>query len=94
MNSIDFCFWLQGAFEINDAREFDKIQTAIIKNHLQLVFKHEIDDLRAEGGTKEELQAVHDGSETSLDSKKPFPNLSDYTHNHSPNHNNDMLVRC
>jgi len=61
MNSIDFAFWLQGFFEISEAEELTPAQVAIIKNHLHLVFKHEIDPLR-EGETTasaEELNQTH-----------------------------------
>ena len=46
MNSIDFCFWLQGHFEISGSQELTKEQTEIVKNHLNLVFTHEIDPER------------------------------------------------
>ena len=46
MNSIDFCYWLQGYFEISDAKEITPAQLEVIKNHINLVFKHEIDPLR------------------------------------------------
>ena len=46
MNTIDFCFWLQGYFEVSGAKELTPEQVEIIKNHLNLVFKHEIDPLR------------------------------------------------
>ena len=46
MNTIDFCFWLQGYFEMSEADHLDQNQTKILKEHLSLVFKHEIDPLR------------------------------------------------
>jgi hypothetical protein len=46
MNSIDFCFWLQGYFEISGNTVINAEQAGIIKDHLNLVFKHEIDPLR------------------------------------------------
>lgn len=46
MNTIDFCFWLQGYFEISGETELSKEQVKVIRNHLDLVFKHEIDPLR------------------------------------------------
>ena len=46
MNTIDFCYWLQGHFEISESKSLTEAQTNIIKNHLNLVFKHEIDPLR------------------------------------------------
>lgn len=64
MTSRDFCYWLQGHFEISKCKEMDKAQTEMVKRHLALVFKHEIDP--SYGGDPEELQAIHDGK------KKPF----------------------
>ncbi len=49
MTSRDFCFWLQGFFEIAgqksspEAPEIGREQALIIERHLALVFKHEID---------------------------------------------------
>lgn len=60
MYSQDFCFWLQGYFEISEATELNEKQVEIIKNHLNLVFVHEIDPEYE--GDPEELQAVHDGT--------------------------------
>lgn len=63
MTSRDFAYWLQGFFEITDAKNITEQQTAVIKNHLNLVFKHEIDP-SIDGGDKlkqEEYQNIHDG---------------------------------
>jgi len=46
MNSIDFCFWLQGHFELSESKSLTNTQVTAIKRHLNLVFKHEIDPLR------------------------------------------------
>ncbi len=47
MNSIDFCFWLQGYFELTNAGDHLSVeQVQTVKNHLHLVFVHEIDPLR------------------------------------------------
>ncbi len=64
MNSIDFCFWLQGCIEINDTKSFNEAQTEIIKNHLHLVFKHEIDPLRESQTTTKpnKLTQAHNGN--------------------------------
>jgi hypothetical protein len=64
MTSRDFVYFLQGFFEINEPQTINKQQVEIIKNHLNLVFKHEIDPSLNEGKSKEEvkeLQDVHDG---------------------------------
>ena len=64
MTSRDFAYWLQGLLEIGKPETLNKEQVEIIKNHLNLVFKHDIDPSLNEGKTKEEvkeLQDVHDG---------------------------------
>lgn len=62
MTSRDFAFWLQGLFELHNPTTLDERQTRLIKQHLTLVFIHEIDpshsdDPKVQGA----LQAVHDG---------------------------------
>lgn len=60
MTSRDFVFWFNGFLEISgpDA-EIDKAKLQIIRNHLNLVFKHEIDPFMPD--LTGELQAIHDG---------------------------------
>jgi len=51
MTSREFCYWLQGFFELQFAGQADKtgmgslepVQVDTIKRHLAMVFKHEID---------------------------------------------------
>lgn len=43
MTSRDFCYWLQGYFEIAGHNGVTETQSAVIQKHLALVFKHEID---------------------------------------------------
>ncbi|MGD9726487.1 MAG: hypothetical protein AB7L09_02915 [Nitrospira sp.] len=62
MTSRDFCYWLQGLFELANPPTLDEKKTRLIKQHLNLVFIHEIDpshsdDPKVQGA----LQAVHDG---------------------------------
>lgn len=63
MTSRDFCYWLQGYFELNeelqDGRGMGAAQTETVKQHLALVFKHEIDPSMPD--PTGELQAIHDG---------------------------------
>ena len=65
MNSIDFCFWLQGYFEISETDELTAKQVKIIKNHLSLAFAHEIDPLREKETTakKEVMNNIHSGND-------------------------------
>jgi len=62
MLARDFVYWLQGLFELADPKTLNEEQTRLIKQHLNLVFIHEIDpshsdDPKVQGA----LQAVHDG---------------------------------
>ena len=44
MKSRDFCYWLMGFFELQGTNQaLTPEQVQIIKNHLKLVFLHEID---------------------------------------------------
>jgi hypothetical protein len=60
MTSRDFCYWLQGYFELmgNGAPVTDE-QAEIIRNHLALVFHHEIDPSMK--GDPVIMQSIHDG---------------------------------
>ncbi len=87
MNTIDFCFWLQGYFELSESNALSDKQVQVIKSHLNLVFKHEIDPLReSETSTpKEILNATHVESGTfGLIQKIPSNKTG----------NNDELIRC
>ena len=41
MKSENFCFWLQGFFELGSGSKLTAEQVAQIKTHLALVFKHD-----------------------------------------------------
>lgn len=43
MKSREFCYWLQGLFEVGEPVSLDEKQTDLICKHLNLVFIHEID---------------------------------------------------
>ena len=43
MTSANFAYWLQGFFEISNTNQLTTNQVDMIKAHLNLVFKHEID---------------------------------------------------
>jgi hypothetical protein len=49
MQSRDFCYWLQGFFELSDNPDrLSAEQVEMIKRHLALVFAHEIQPLARE----------------------------------------------
>ena len=37
MKATEFCYWLQGAFELSSISMFDELQLACIQRHLELV---------------------------------------------------------
>lgn len=59
MTSRDFCFWLQGFFEISNNNQITEQQTHVIREHLALVFKHEIDPSMGNVKHQEELNNMH-----------------------------------
>ena len=69
MKAVEFCYWLQGFFEISDSanagsiRQIDVKQIEIIKNHLAMVFVHDIDPKQGTPEHQAKLQALHDGLE-------------------------------
>lgn len=64
MTSRDFCYWLQGYFEIQVGRNtLDVAQTKCIQKHLALVFKHEIDPSYGDDKHQQELNKIHSHEE-------------------------------
>ena len=63
MQSSQFCYWLQGFFELSEPKKLSEKETQIIKNHLNLVFVHDLDPKEeAETGLPaSHLQNIHDG---------------------------------
>lgn len=60
MTSKDFCFWLQGMFELANPQALNKAQTELIRRHLHIVFEHEIGpELKK---SKPRLEMIHDES--------------------------------
>lgn len=43
MKASEFCYWLQGYFEISKDDAITKEKVDIIKNHLSMVFVHDLD---------------------------------------------------
>lgn len=62
MKSTEFVYWLQGFFELSEAKTLTESQVEMIKNHLKLVFVHEIDPSYTDNKEEQEkLQLIHDG---------------------------------
>lgn len=62
MTSREFCYWLQGFFEVESqngrgqAMTLNPKQCATVAKHLSMVFKHEIDPSYPDG---DELSKIH-----------------------------------
>lgn len=62
MKSRDFCYWLQGFFEISptsDKKDLNERQVNLIQQHLALVFKHEIDPQAGSTEHQAQLNEIH-----------------------------------
>ncbi len=59
MKSRDFCYWLQGFFELTKDVQIDEKQNTQIRNHLAMVFKHEIDPSMGDKKHQDELTGIH-----------------------------------
>ncbi len=62
MKTTEFCYWLQGFFELSDSTELSVKQVETIKNHLNLVFVHDIDpSYSKDENVQQNYQKLHDG---------------------------------
>lgn len=85
MTPENFCYWLQGYFEVSDSRVLTEKQVEIVKNHLNLVFVHSIDpkasahisNPKEAKKLQEKLNEVHDGTST-LPGFSQVPGLTTY----------------
>lgn len=62
MTSRDFCFWLQGFFELQDPAHSSVLSAAQVdrmRRHLALVFKHEIDPSMGDKPAQDALNEIH-----------------------------------
>lgn len=61
MTSRDFCYWLQGFLEVAKPNSVSHEQLEAIKNHLNMVFVHEIDP-SFPASQQAALNATHTGA--------------------------------
>lgn len=62
MKSRDFCYWLQGYFELartDGIPVLSEKKMECIEKHLAMVFKHEIDPSMGPITIQEELNSIH-----------------------------------
>lgn len=58
MTSRDFCYWLQGYFEIAQPTSLTSDQLEMIKNHLKMVFAYDLDKT-VPAEVSEKLDQIH-----------------------------------
>lgn len=59
MRPDQFCYWLQGFFEVSEAQELTPRQTEQIKKHLSLVFAHVLDKGHGDEQEQKKLNEIH-----------------------------------
>lgn len=60
MKATEFCYWLQGMFELASPKTLDAEQTDLIRRHLAMAFQHDIDKTYPEKD-QSTLNAIHNG---------------------------------
>jgi len=61
MEAVNFCYWLQGYFELSKTSTLTTEQVDTIKNHLNMVFLHDIDP-KAPQAIQGQLNQLHNAS--------------------------------
>ena len=59
MTSRDFVYWLQGFLELTEPAELSEKQLSLIRQHLSLVFVHDIDPKAGPQEIQDLLNAIH-----------------------------------
>ena len=63
MKAHEFCYWLQGYFELDrqgtNMSELNRAQIECVQKHLALVFKHDIDPKYGDEAHQDELNLIH-----------------------------------
>lgn len=59
MTSRDFCYWLQGFFELSDNHGISPEKSKMIQTHLAMVFHHEIDPSMGDAKKQDALNVLH-----------------------------------
>ncbi len=90
MKSVEFCYWLQGYFELSPGlKELTVEQVECIKKHLNLVFYHEIDPSYSNA---EELSKIH--AKPNLADPFEIPKVESGSFVTVPSGLNKTLIRC
>ncbi len=89
MKSDQFIYWLNGFFELSEKdKPLSVEQVQIIKNHLKLVFLHEIDPSYSDNlEVRTIFQNIHDG-------KHPLSGLNINKPESIPTQTTSLIVKC
>lgn len=75
MKATEFCYWLQGYFEVagltGNSLSLTPAQVEMIKRHLAMVFVHDIDPQAGDAEHQAVLQGVHDGKPSQIGGTGP-----------------------
>lgn len=62
MTMRDFCYWLMGMWEVRGVSALTKEEVQEIKNHLDMVFVHDIDPKAGNQIHQDHLNEIHSGN--------------------------------
>ncbi len=71
MKTENFCFWLQGYFELANPSIIDAKGVELIKKHLAMVFIHDIDPSEGNKVMQDVLNEIHSKPEETNGNAKP-----------------------
>jgi len=60
VKASEFCYWLQGFFELTGEGRLTPPQVEMVRNHLAMVFIHDLDPKAGPPSVQQQLQSVHD----------------------------------
>jgi len=95
VTSRDFCYWVQGFFELTGKTEsLSKEQVKTIQQHLAMVFKHEIDPSMGDKAHQDKLTEIHKKSDLQedLEESDKVKELRKLLAEQGPRR--DPLIRC
>jgi hypothetical protein len=80
MTSRDFCYWLQGFFEMRDGASeagLSTHQVMTIQKHLHMVFVHEIDPSVGDKNHQDALTEIHEAPKVSPAPEKQLAGVTE-----------------